>query len=80
VAVLVGVLFSPLWFERSFETSRFIVQRFETLLVPTALAAAIAPAVVREVSSVPQEQFEAARLLMAGTMLFGLAAIVRKAI
>jgi hypothetical protein len=30
--------------------------------------------------SVPQPQFDAARLLMVGTMLFGLAAIVRKAI
>jgi hypothetical protein len=80
LAVLVGVLFSPLWFEKSFESSRSIVLRFDTLLVPTAAAAVIAPTIVREVSSVPQQQFEAARLLMAGTMLFGLAAIVRKAI
>ncbi len=78
-AVLVGVLFSPLCFDRPFESARFIVQRFDTLLVPTAAAAVIAPTVVGEVS-VPQPQFDAARLLMVGTMLFGLAAIVRKAI
>ena len=71
LAVLVGVLCSPLWLDRSFESSRLIVQRFDTLIVPT---------VVREGSSVPQAQFDAARLLMVGTMLFGLAAIVRKAI
>jgi hypothetical protein len=80
LVVLVGVLFSPLWFEKPFEPSRSFVQRFDTLLVPTAAAAVIAPTVVREVSSVPQPQFDAARLLMVGTMLFGLAAIVRKAI
>ena len=80
VAMLVGVLSSPLWLARSFESSRSIVQRFDTLIVPTAAAAVIVPTVVREDSSVPQAQFDAARLLMVGTMLFGLAAIVRKAI
>jgi hypothetical protein len=80
VAMLVGVLFSPLWIERSFESWQFIVQRFDTLMVPTAAAAVIVPTVVREGSSLPQAQFDAARLLMVGTMLFGLAAIVRKAI
>ena len=79
LAVLVGVLFSPLWIEKPFESSRSVVQRFDTLLVPTAAAAVMAPT-IREVSAVPQTQFEAARLLMVGTMLFGLAAIVRKAI
>jgi len=80
VAVLVGLLFSPLWFERPFESTRSILQRLSTLVMPTAAAAVIAPTVVQEMSSVPPAQFEAARLLMVGTMLFGLAAIVRKTI
>jgi len=80
LAVLVALLVTPLWFERSFEATRWVAQRVESLLVPTAAAAVIAPTVVREVSSAPLPQFEAARLLMVGTLLFGLAAVVRKAI
>jgi len=80
LAMLVGVLCSPLWLGRSFESSRLMVQRFDTLIVPTAAAAVIVPTVIGEGSSVPQAQFDAARLVMVGTMLFGLAAIVRKAI
>jgi hypothetical protein len=78
--VLVALLITPLWFEPSFDATRSMAQRVESLLVPTAAAAVIAPAVVRDVTSAPQPRFEAARLLMVGTMLFGLAAIVRKAI
>jgi hypothetical protein len=80
LAMLVGVLFSPLWLERSFGSWRFVVQRFDPLIVPTAAAAVMVPAMIQDGSSAPQAQFEAARLLMVGTMLFGLAAIVRKAI
>jgi len=80
LAVLVALLVTPLWFERSFEAAQSIAQRVESLLVPTATAAVIVPAAVLDVTSAPQPQFEAARLLMVGTLLFGLAAVVRKAI
>jgi hypothetical protein len=81
LAVLVALLVTPLWFETSVEPTPSIAQRFEALLVPTATAAVIAaPAVVFEASSTPQPQFDAAKLVMVGTMLFGLAAVVRKTI
>ena len=80
LAVLVTFLVFPLWFEKSFDVTQSIAQRVEALLVPTATAAVIVPAVVRDATSMPQPQFDAARLLMVGTVLFGLAAVVRKSI
>jgi hypothetical protein len=81
LAVLVALLIAPLWFDKPFELAPSIAQRFEALLVPTATAAVLAaPAVVRDATSAPQPQFDAAKLVMVGTVLFGLAAVVRKAI
>jgi len=82
LAVLVALLIAPLWFDKPFELAPSIAQRFESLLVPTATAAAViaAPAVVLDATSAPQPRFDAAKLVMVGTMLFGLAAVVRKAI
>jgi hypothetical protein len=68
-----------LWFEKSLEATQSIAQAVESLRVPTATAAVIVPAMVGDVMSVPQPQFEAARLVMVGTVLFGLAAVIRKA-
>jgi hypothetical protein len=49
-------------------------------VLPTAVAAVIQPAAPSTVAPVSPEQFEAARLLMGGTMLFGLAAVLRRTI
>jgi hypothetical protein len=81
LAVLVALLIAPLWFDKPFEIAPSIAQRFESLLVPTATAAVLAaPAVMFDATSAPQPGFDAAKLVMVGTMLFGLAAVVRKAI
>src|SRR5262245_43989076 len=78
---LVAVLMSPFWIAKALEPARSIAQRVGSIIVPTAAAAVIVPVDVTEsISPVPARQFEAARLVAAGTMLFGLAAVVRKAI
>jgi len=52
----------------------------ERLIVPTATAAAIVPVAKARAVVVNPDQFDAGRLLIAGTMLFGLASVIRTAI
>ena len=76
---LIAVCASPLWFTRSVDAATALVERFEPLVMPAAAAAGVTPAAGVD-ASIPQGQVDAARLLMAGTMLFGLAAVVRRTI
>ena len=59
-----------LWFDGGLGPERVVAQGLESMTLPVA-------AIVRK--PVSAEQLEASRLLMAGTMLFGLAAVVRRA-
>jgi len=79
-AALLVVLGTPLWFDGGMGPERAIAQGLERLIVPTANAAAIVPAARTGAVVVNPDQFGAGRLLMAGTMLFGLASVIRKAI
>jgi hypothetical protein len=79
-AALITMVATPLWFDAAFAPERAVAQRVESLMLPTAAAAVIVPAATRIAPPASPEQFEAARLMMVGTMLFGLAAVVRKAI
>jgi hypothetical protein len=77
-AALIALVGTPLWFDGGREPERLVAQLLESLVLPTATAAAIAPTVVKTPMPASPEQSEAARLLIAGTMLFGLAAVVRR--
>jgi hypothetical protein len=79
-AALLVVLGTPLWFDGGMGPERAIAQGLERLIVPTATAAAIVPVTKTRAVVVNPDQFDAGRLLMAGTMLFGLASVIRKAI
>ena len=79
-AALLVVLGTPLWFDGGMGPERAIAQGLERLIVPTANAAAIVPAARTGAVVVNPDQFGAGRLLMAGTMLFGLASVIRTAI
>lgn len=79
-SALVVLLGTPLWFDGGLGPERAVAERLESLMLPSAAAAPIVPAATRNASPGRPEQPEAARLLMVGTMLFGLAAVVRKAI
>jgi hypothetical protein len=70
---LIVLLVTPLWFDGGLGPERVVAQSLESLESMTLPAAAV---VRKQVSA---EQLEASRLLMAGTMLFGLAAVVRRA-
>lgn len=83
--VLVGataavVLTTPLWHDSSGTAERSFVQRLESLALPTAAAAVVAPLATASVTRDVSDQVDAAGLLMAGTTLFGLAAAVRRAL
>lgn len=67
---LIVLLVTPLWFDGGLGPERVVAQGLESMTLPVA-------AIVRK--PVSAEQLEASRLLMAGTMLFGLAAVVRRA-
>jgi hypothetical protein len=67
----ITLLVTPLSFDRDLGPEHVIAQQLESVMLPAA-------AVLRKVP-VSAEQLEASRLLMAGTMLFGLAAVVRRA-
>ena len=77
---LVAVLGVSLWTAGGRGIEQVVGQRLESLVLPTAVAAVIQPAAQSNVAPVSPEQFEAARLLMGGTMLFGLAAVLRRTI
>ena len=77
---LVAILGVPLWTGGGQGIEQVVGQRLESLVLPTAVAAVIQPAAPSTVAPVSPEQFEAARLLMGGTMLFGLAAVLRRTI
>jgi hypothetical protein len=79
-AALLVVLGTPLWFDGGMGPERAIAQGLERLIVPTATAAAIVPVAKARAAVVNPDQFDAGRLLMAGTMLCGLASVIRKAI
>jgi hypothetical protein len=80
-ATLMAALFTPLWVALSFESAASIARRFDLLVVPAAAAAVLTPVIGDAApSSIPQQRFDAARLVMIGTALFGLAAVVRKTI
>jgi hypothetical protein len=83
--VLVGataavVLTTPLWHDGSGTAERTFVQRLESLALPTATAAVVAPLATASVARDVSDQVDAAGLLMAGTTLFGLAAAIRRAL
>jgi hypothetical protein len=67
---LIVLLVTPLWFDGGLGPERVVAQGLESMTLPAA-------AVIRK--QVSAEQLEASRLLMAGTMLFGLAAVLRRA-
>jgi hypothetical protein len=70
---LIGLLVTPLWFDGGLGPERVVAQSLEAMTLP-------APAsVVRRQTPVSAEELEASRLMMAGTMLVGLAAVVRRA-
>jgi hypothetical protein len=81
-ATLMAALSIPLWVALSFESAASIARRFDLLVVPAAAAAVLTPVIgdAAAPSSIPQQRFDAARLVMIGTALFGLAAVVRKTI
>jgi hypothetical protein len=76
-AALVMMVGTPLCFDGGIGIERAIATRLESLITPTANAAVIVP-----VETVPapegSHRSEAARLFMSGTMLFGLAAVLRR--
>ena len=82
--VLVGaaaavVLTTPLWHDGS-APERSMVQRLESLALPTATAAVVAPLAAANPPRDISDHVDTAGLLMAGTTLFGLAAAVRRAL
>jgi hypothetical protein len=84
-AVLVGataavVLTTPLWHDGSGPAEQSFVQRVESIALPTATAAVVAPPTTASAAREASDQVDAASLLMAGTTLFGLAAAVRRAL
>jgi hypothetical protein len=89
-AVLVAALVAPVGLALSLGSSPSIGQTPSIAQTPHPLAAPFAAGVVtaplilqvRDAASasVPQQGFDAAGLLMVGTVLFGLAAVIRKAI
>jgi hypothetical protein len=83
--VLVGataavVLSTPLWHDGSSTGERSLVQRLESLALPTATAAVVAPLSTANATRDASDHIDTAGLLMAGTTLFGLAAAVRRAL
>ena len=79
-AALITALSAPLWLTRSFEFATSIAKPFDLLVVPTAAAAVLIPVVIGDgaSASIPQQRFDAAGLVMVGTVLFGLASVVRR--
>jgi hypothetical protein len=80
--VVLAVLVVALGIAVSLVTVPAIAQTFSPAMTPMSAAASAAPLVfhVRNIASasVPQQGFDAAGLLMVGSALFGLAAVVRK--
>ena len=72
------VLTTPLWHDSSGTAERSFVRRVESLALPTAAAAVVAPLATASATRDASDQVDAAGLLMAGTTLFGLAAAVRR--
>jgi hypothetical protein len=80
-AALVAAFIALIGFELSLESAPSIRQAFQPVAPPIAAAAVVTAPVVLHVgdsASVPQ-RVDAAGLLMVATVLFGLSAIVRKA-
>ena len=81
-AALVAAFIALIGFELSLESAPSIRQAFQPVVPPIAAAAVVTAPVVLHLgdsASVPQQRVDAAGLLMVGTVLFGLSAIVRKA-
>jgi hypothetical protein len=81
--VLVGataavVLTTPLWHDGGSAAERSLMQRLESLALPTATAAVVAPLAATNATRDMSDHVDTAGLLMAGTTLFGLAAAVRR--
>lgn len=66
------------WWRSSVEAERALAQRVESLVLPTAVAAVVAPTATTSATRDVSDQVDAAGLLMAGTTLLGLAAVVRR--
>ena len=83
-AALVAALVAPVGLALSLGAVPSIAPTLHPVAAPFVTVAVMAPVVVpiRDAASasVIQQAFDAAGLLMVGTMLFGLAAVVRKAI
>ncbi len=82
LAALGAAFVAPLGFA-SFESASVVAQKMNA--VPAMTAHAANTPVVRELrdaatASVPPQGFDAAGLLMVGTVLFGAAAVIRKAV
>jgi hypothetical protein len=78
-ASIVMAITTALWFTASIE-SPSTLQRIESAIAPTASAARINQAATVDAQSPLEQhsQVDAAQLLVAGSMLFGLAAMVRR--
>lgn len=79
-ATLAVALSTPLWLDGGVSAERALAQRLESLVLPTAVAAVLAPTTTTSVTRDVADQVDAAGLLMAGTTLLGLAAVVRKVV
>ena len=77
-STLAVALSTPFWLAGSVRAERALAQRFESLVLTTAVAAVVAPTTTMSVTRDVSDQVDAAGLLMAGTTLLGLAAVVRK--
>jgi len=84
-AALVAAFVALIGFELSLESASSIKQTFQPVAAPIAATATVMAPVVLHVGDsvpawVPQQLVDVAGLLMVGSVLFGLSAIVRKAI
>jgi len=82
LAALGAAFVAPLGFA-SFESAAVVAQKVNS--VPAMTAQAAKTPVVRELrdaasAAVPPQGFDAAGLVMVGTVLFGVAAVIRKAV
>jgi hypothetical protein len=83
LAAVVAILVAPVGFALSLESVPSIAQTFHPAAPMAAAVTAPVNVHVRDTSastSVPQQGLDAAGLLIIGTALFGLAAVVRRAV
>jgi hypothetical protein len=82
-AALVAAFVALVGFELSLESAPSFTQTFQPIAAPIAATATVAAPLILHVTdsaSIPQQLVDVAGLLMVSTVLFGLSAVVRKAI